>query len=84
MAHPDMHCISFTYAPVASMWVVALNMLFLYMDLPPTLSPSFRLAQAIFEPNLFLYKYPNILTPSYSYLPTYKDGTDRVFLKFGI
>ena len=26
----------------------------------PNLSPSFLLAQAIFEPNLFLYKYPNI------------------------
>jgi hypothetical protein len=33
-----------------------------------------------FEPNLYLYKYPNILNPScYSYLPTYEDGTDRVW-----
>jgi len=45
----------------------------------PTLSPSFQLAQAIFKPNLFPYKYPNILNPSYSsYLPTYEDGTDSV------
>jgi hypothetical protein len=44
----------------------------------PTLSPSFLLAQAIFEPNLFLYKYPNILKPSHSsYLPTYEDGTEE-------
>jgi hypothetical protein len=46
----------------------------------PTLSPSFLLAQAIFKPNLFPYKYPNILNPSHSsYLPAYEDGTDRVF-----
>ena len=51
----------------------------------PTLSPPFWLAQAIFEPNLFPYKYPNILNPSYSsYLPTYEDGTDRVFRNVGI
>jgi hypothetical protein len=35
------------------------------------------LAQAIFEPNLFPYKYPKILKPSHSsYLP--EDGTDSV------
>jgi hypothetical protein len=34
----------------------------------------------IFEPKLFLYKYPNIVTLSYySYLPTYEDGRERVF-----
>jgi len=38
------------------------------------------LAQAIFEPNLFPYKYPNILNPSHSsYLPAYEDEKDRVF-----
>jgi len=43
------------------------------------------LAQAIFEPYLFLYKYPNILNPSYSsYLPAYEDGTDIVFRNVGI
>ena len=32
---------------------------------------------AIFEPNLFPYKYPNILNPSYSsYLPACEDGTE--------
>ena len=36
-------------------------------------------AQAIFEPNLFPYKYSNILKPSHSsYLSTYEDGTDSV------
>ena len=45
----------------------------------PTLSPSFLLAQAIFEPNIFPYKYSNILKPSHSsYLSAYEDGTDSV------
>jgi hypothetical protein len=31
----------------------------------------------IFEPNLFPYKYSNILKPSHpSYLPAYEDGTE--------
>jgi len=49
------------------------------LRLAPTLSPYFQLAQAIFEPNLYPYKYPNILNPSYSsYLSAYEDGTDSV------
>jgi hypothetical protein len=45
----------------------------------PTLSLSFLLAQAIFEPNLFPYKYPNIVKLSHSsYLPAYDDGPDSV------
>jgi hypothetical protein len=40
------------------------------------------LAQAIFEPNIFPYKYSNIFKPSYSsYLPAYED---RVFQNVGI
>jgi hypothetical protein len=35
MAHPDMCRVSFTQAPVASMWVVSLHSLFLYSDPPP-------------------------------------------------
>jgi len=51
----------------------------------PTLSPFFLLAQAIFKPNLFPYKYSSILKPSHSsYLSTYEDGTDRVFWNVGI
>jgi len=43
------------------------------------------MAQAIFEPNLFPFKYPNILKPRHlSYLPAYEDGTDRVFRNVGI
>jgi hypothetical protein len=46
-------------------------------------TPGNYLAQAIFEPNLFPYKYPNILNPSYSsYLSAYEDGT--VFRNAGI
>jgi hypothetical protein len=51
----------------------------------PTLPPSFKLVQAIFEPNLFSYKYPNILNPGHSsHLPACEDGTDRVFRNVGI
>ena len=39
----------------------------------------------IFEPDVFPYKYSNILKPSHSsYLPAYADGTDGVFRKVGI
>ena len=53
--------------------------------IPTSLSPSFLLAQAIFEPNLFPYKYSNIFKPIHpSYLSAYVDGTDRVFRNVGI
>jgi len=43
------------------------------------------LVQAVFEPNLFPYKYSSILKPSHpSYISTYEDGTDRVFGYVGI
>ena len=49
----------------------------MYIGRRVTLSPSFLLAQAIFEPNLFPYKYSNILKPSHSsYLSAYEDGTE--------
>jgi hypothetical protein len=44
-----------------------------------TLSPSFLSAQAIYEPDVFPYKYPNILKHSHSsYLSAYEDETDSV------
>jgi len=67
------------------MWIVTLHNLFLYLDPPRILSPSFLLAEAIFEPNLFPYKYSNILKPTHpSYLYAFEDGTDRVFRNVGI
>jgi len=60
MDHPETRPVSFTHPPVASMWVVTLYNLFLYSDPPPTLSPSFLFAQAIFEPTPFPYKYSDI------------------------
>jgi hypothetical protein len=39
--------------------------------------PSFLLAQAIFEPNIFPYKYSNIFKPSHpSYVSAYEDRTE--------
>ena len=43
--------------------VVTLHNLFLHSDSPLPCHPSFLLAQAIFEPNLFPYKYSNIFKP---------------------
>jgi hypothetical protein len=38
----------------------------------------------IFRPKLFPYKYLNVLKPSHSsYLPSYEDGTERVFCDIG-
>jgi len=38
---------------------------------------SLLLAQAIFEPSLFPYKYTNVIKPSHStYLSAYDDGTE--------
>jgi hypothetical protein len=43
------------------------------------------LAQKFSSQTLFQYKYPSIINPTHSsYLPTYEDGTDRVFDNFGI
>ena len=39
IAHPDTRRISFTYVPVASMWVIAIHNLFLYSDQPPPCHP---------------------------------------------
>ena len=63
--------------------VFALHSLFLYSDTPPPLSPP-PIGSGNFEPNLYLFKYPNILVPVI--LPddtTYEDGTDRVFRNVG-
>jgi hypothetical protein len=43
--------------------VFALHSLFLYSDTSHPLLPYFQLAQAIFEPNLYLHKYPSNLVP---------------------
>jgi len=70
MAHPDTRPISFTY-PLVTLQPVS------ELGPAPTLSPSFLLPQAIFEPNLFPYKYSNILKPTHSsHLPAYEDGTE--------
>jgi hypothetical protein len=51
----------------------------------PTLM-TFLMAQANFEPTFSCINTLNIFKPSYysSYLPSYEDGTDRVFRNVGI
>ena len=70
MAHPDTRPISFTYLPVASVWVVSLHNLFLYSDLPLSCHPPAYWLPAIFKPNLFPYKYPNISQIQSYFIPT--------------
>ena len=76
-AHPDTRPISFTYPPMASMWVVTLHNLLLYSDPPLTChSPSYW-RRLFSSQNFFPYKYPNIFKPSHpSYLSAYEDGTE--------
>jgi hypothetical protein len=74
MVHADTRPISFTYAPVASTWVVTLHNLFLYSDPPLPHRPS-----------PYWLRILNILKPCHSsYLTAYEDGTDRVFRNIGI
>jgi hypothetical protein len=60
--------------------VFVLQSLFLYSDTTHPSPHSFQFAQAIFELNLFVYKYPNnripVILPAYT---TYADGTGRAF-----
>ena len=51
--------------------------MYMYIGRRVTGSPSFLLAQAIFEPNHFPYKYCNIFKSSHpSYPSSYEDGTE--------
>ena len=72
---PTQSRFSLTYLLWPPLGVFALHSLLLYSDMPPPRPPSFRLAQAIFEPNLFPYKYPNNLISVI--LPTYIAYEDR-------
>jgi len=45
----------------------------------PTLSPSFPLAQGIFEQIFSRINTPSFLKLVILHLPAYEDGTDRVF-----
>jgi hypothetical protein len=79
MSHSDMHPISFTYQPVASMWVVTFHNLFIYSDPPlPCHPPSYWL-RLFLSLTLSCISNPTFLKPSHtSYLPAYEDGTDSV------
>jgi len=79
MAHPDKHHISFTYLPVASMWVITLHNLLCTQThpYPVTLLP---IGSGYFRATPFPISVP----PYFSnlvilHLPAYEDGTDRVF-----
>jgi hypothetical protein len=51
----------------------------------PMPSPSFQVAQAIFQAKTFPIQIPHIFNPSHtSYLLTYEDRTERVFWNIDI
>jgi len=75
----------FTCAPLASIWVVILHILFLYSDPPLPCHPPFYCLRLFSSQTFSPYEYSNIFKPSHpSSLPAYKDGTDRVFRNVGI
>jgi hypothetical protein len=84
MAHPNTHPISFTYPPVASMWVVTLHSLFLYSDLPlPCHNPSYWLRP--FPSQTFSrINTSTFLKPSSFFAPTCLWRQDRVLRNVGI
>jgi len=83
MAHPDMSYISFTYPPVASMWVATLHYLLCTWTHPyPVTLP---IGSGYFQAKPF-----TIWTPQHFSnlviirLHAYEGGTDRVFQNVGI
>jgi hypothetical protein len=76
---------SFTYAPGASVWVVALHSPFLYSDPPLPCNPPSEWLGLFSSQTFSCINTPTFSTPHHSfYLPTYEDGTDRVFRNIGI
>ena len=66
MAQPDMHPISFTYAPVASMWGVTLHNLFLYSDLPLSCHPPSYWLRLFLSQTFYRTHTKTFLKPSHS------------------
>jgi hypothetical protein len=84
MAHPYMSHISFTYPPVASMWVLILHYLLCNWThpYPVTLLPvGSGYFQAKPFPLLIPQHFSNLVI---LHLSAYEDGTDRVFRNISI
>jgi hypothetical protein len=79
VAHPDTRPISFTYASVASKWVVALHSLFLYSDPPlPCHPPSrwFRLFSSQTFSRIIPQHLSNVAHSTHTYLPMKMEQTE--------
>ena len=79
MAHPDTNHISFTYPPVASMWVISLHYLLCNRThpCPVTLLP---IGSGYFQAKPFTIWMPQHFSNLVIlHLPAYEDGRDRVF-----
>jgi hypothetical protein len=79
MAEPDTSHISFTYPPVASMWVVTLYYLLCTRTNPYPVSPPFYWLRLFSSQNFSLMNTPAFSNLVIPHLPAYEDGTDRVF-----
>jgi len=79
MADADTRRISFTYAPVASMWVVALHSLFLYSDPPLPCHPPSSWLRLFLSQTFSHIKTPTFSTPVilHSYPPMKMEQTER-------
>ena len=78
-ARPNTCPISFTYPPVASMWVVTLHSLFLYLDPPLSSHPPSYWLRLFSSQTSSHINTPTFHKPSLSsHLPVYEDGTDSV------
>jgi hypothetical protein len=77
------HTITLTYPPMAA--IVGPQPVSVLCP-APTQSPSFLMAQAIFQAKPFPAYTPTFIKPSsfHTHLPAYEDGTDRVFRNIGI
>jgi len=74
---PDTRPISFTYPPVASMWVVTLHCLFLYSEPPLPCHPPFYWLRLFSSQTFSHINIPTFINPSHSsHLPAYEDGTE--------
>ena len=76
--HPDTCHISFTFAPLASMWVTALHSLFLYLDLPPPCHPPSNWLR-LFSSQIFsCVSTPTFSTPAilHTYPPMKMEQTE--------
>jgi hypothetical protein len=69
MTHPDTCPVSFTYLPVAFIWVVTLQSLFLFSDLPLPCHPLSYCLRLFVSQTFSHINIPTFLKPSSFFIP---------------